>query len=162
MPLWVKIAVSLSILFNLIIFLSLPHYHAALVIITLNKHLYWCFSDLQNKLLQTLWRFLKIIDFHDFAATTKFCFPLCYLATGTTMSSKRASAHSWHLVLAARWELSWVVKQKPLFSSTGVSPGGYLGFTEHNGWGPVRNVPSCRLLKAQPQKCSVTSALLYF
>lgn len=94
-------------------------------------------------------------------ATTKFCFPLYCLATGITMSSKTASSRRWYLVLAARWELSWVVNQKPLFSSTWVSLGGYLGFAEHNGWGPIRNVPSCRFLKAQTQKCS-KSPLLYY
>lgn len=113
---------------------------------------------------QTAPNFVEIFKNHRFSwfcGNHKILPPIYRLATGTTMSSKIASSHSWHLLLAARWELSWIVNQKPLSSSTWVSLGGYLGFAEHNGWGPIRNVPSCRLLKTQPQKCS-KSPLLYY
>lgn len=71
------------------------------------------------------------------------------------MSSNTASSHCWQVVLAARWELSRAVNQKPLLSSIWVSLRGCLGFAEHNGRGPIRNAPRCRVLKAQPRKCSV-------
>lgn len=153
---------------HLMIFLSLPHYHAASAIITLNKHLYWCFSDVQNKLLQTLWRFFKNHRFSWFCGNYKILLPFALLAhwdnnefhdslfTSLIFGSgcqvgAQLGCQPETFVFLDRW-LPGLCRAKRRHKAVK---------TFNSGWDPIRNVPDCRFLKAQTQTCS-KSPLLYY
>lgn len=127
------------------------------------KHLYWCFGYLllQNKLLQNLRAFFKNDQLSWFWGNHKIMLPIVLL--GYWDHDELQNSLSTYLTCGTGCQVGAQVEFSTgsLFSSPRVSPHGYLGLAKHGGRESIRNVQSCRSLKASPQKY-LKSPLLYY